>query len=194
MTSQSHRIWSTQRCQELDQIRHVHKQVGGTGRGRRWATQQVNHAYVVVLTSHFQGYCRDLHSECMDRFARDVDQKSGTMIGQVVRRLLGSDRSLDRGNPTPENIRKDFARLGVELWLEASALDARTSARKNRVEELHLRRNAIVHQDFSRIPPTRSNLQLKDAVAWRGVCDNLVRTFDEVMRRYLQRVLGTSPW
>src|SRR5262249_19369869 len=34
--------------------------------GRRYATQQVNRAYAVLLASEFQGFCRDLYSECMD--------------------------------------------------------------------------------------------------------------------------------
>ena len=44
----------------------VHANVGGTERGRRYATQQINRAYAVQLASEFQGFCRDLYSECMD--------------------------------------------------------------------------------------------------------------------------------
>src|SRR5271156_4930617 len=65
MPSHSLRWWSGQRSDALDEIANAHAQVGGTERGRRFATQQINHAYATLLSSQFQGFCRDLHSECV---------------------------------------------------------------------------------------------------------------------------------
>ena len=53
----------TSRRRALDEIEAAHASVGGTGPGRRYATQQINQAYAVLLASQFQGYCRDLHTE-----------------------------------------------------------------------------------------------------------------------------------
>ena len=50
----------------------AHRSVGGTARGRRFATEQINHAYAVLLASQFQGFARDLHSECADRLAKAI--------------------------------------------------------------------------------------------------------------------------
>ena len=50
----------------LDEIAGADAAVGGAARGRRYATQQINRAYAVLLASEFQGFCRDLHSECVD--------------------------------------------------------------------------------------------------------------------------------
>src|ERR1700682_173538 len=66
---------------ELDEIVEAHRAVGGSGRGRRHATEQVNHAYAVLLSSQFQGFCRDLHSEC----ARHIVQQ----VPVALRNLLG---------------------------------------------------------------------------------------------------------
>lgn len=63
MASRALQKWQTVRAAELDQIADAHESVGGTQPGRRYATRQINHAYAMLLSSHVQGYCRDLHSE-----------------------------------------------------------------------------------------------------------------------------------
>lgn len=65
MPSHSLHTWNTVRAAALDEIAATHRSVGGSGRGRRYATQQINRGYAVILTAQFQGYCRDLHSECI---------------------------------------------------------------------------------------------------------------------------------
>src|SRR5579884_2178893 len=57
--------WSTVRAASLDEVENAHRSVGGTGPGRRYATQQINQAYAVLLSSQFQAFCRDLHTECV---------------------------------------------------------------------------------------------------------------------------------
>lgn len=47
----------------LGEIAAAHTAVGGQGSGRRYATQEINHAYAVLLSSQFQRFCRDLHTE-----------------------------------------------------------------------------------------------------------------------------------
>ncbi len=55
MPSIAYRHWRTSRAKALDEIAHAHAAVGGTQRGRRYATQQINRAYAVMLASQFQG-------------------------------------------------------------------------------------------------------------------------------------------
>lgn len=110
MPSESFSRWQRSRAADLDEIEAAHGAIGGSRRGRRWATRQINHAYVVILTAHFQGYCRDLHSECLDALAR-------VAAYDILRFVIGAGgirgRLLDRGNPNPGNIGADFGRLGV---------------------------------------------------------------------------------
>ena len=55
--------WMFKAQSALDEIEAAHQAIGGARRGRRYATLQVNHAYAMLLSSQFQGFCRDLHSE-----------------------------------------------------------------------------------------------------------------------------------
>jgi hypothetical protein len=53
----------------------------------------------------------------------------------------------------------------------------------------------IVHQDFdlAKLGGT-TILRLQQVRRWRGACNRLARAFDEVMRRHLQTLTGSSPW
>src|SRR5688572_17317701 len=66
MPSRSLLRWQGERAEALVEIEGAHASVGGSGPGRRYATQQLNHAYAMLLSSQFQGFCRDLHSECVE--------------------------------------------------------------------------------------------------------------------------------
>src|SRR5438874_12908119 len=98
-------LWQTVRAAALDEIEAAHRLVGGSGPGRRYATQQINHAYAVLLSSQFQGFCRDLHTECVDAIAAAFTRPG---LSQAVRDEFLLARKLDRGNPNPANIGADF--------------------------------------------------------------------------------------
>lgn len=110
MPSNSLQNWNTTRVSELNEIRSAHQRIGGGRRGRRYATQQINHAYTMLLSSQFQGFCRDLHSEAVDHIVRSV---APAAVQSVLRAEFTLHRKLDRGNPNPGNIGSDFNRLGL---------------------------------------------------------------------------------
>lgn len=58
MPSHSLIRWNGERAEALDEIETAHAMVGGTERGRRFATQQINYAYAALLSWHFQGFCQ----------------------------------------------------------------------------------------------------------------------------------------
>src|SRR5262245_57711450 len=93
--------WSGWRAAELDELEHAHRSVGGTGPGRRYLTQQINQAYAVLLLSQFQGFCRDLHAECVDHLAASV---VSPMLLATFRDNLLFGRKLDSGNANVGNI------------------------------------------------------------------------------------------
>ena len=66
MPSRSHEKWQTQRHRSLRDIVSLHGAMNATGRGSRFARQQIVQAFAMLLSSQFQGFCRDLHSECVD--------------------------------------------------------------------------------------------------------------------------------
>ena len=51
MPSVSLRRWNADRAATLGEIEDAHHSVGGDRRGRRYATQQIKHAFVVLLSS-----------------------------------------------------------------------------------------------------------------------------------------------
>jgi hypothetical protein len=192
MPSQSLQVWESVRAISLDEIENAHRSVGGTGPGRRYATQQINQAYAMLLSSHFQGLCRDLHTECLLFMTRSVTPAT---LHEALREEFMLNRKLDRGNPNPGNIGADFIRLGVDFWPEVEASDPRNRQRRELLEELNTWRNAIAHQDFdlTKLGGSR-NLRLEQVRNWRNACDGLAITFDDVMRNYLESTLGRSPW
>jgi hypothetical protein len=191
MASNSLVKWSGHRADALNEIENAHAVVGGTERGRRYATQQINYSYAALLSSHFQGFCRDLHSECIDHIVAITPPP----LRGFVRLEFIWNRSLRVGNPHPGAIGSDFNRLGVDFWAVVYALDARNERRRELLQELVDWRNAIVHQDFDAVvqggAPT---LHLATVRAWRRAVDVLARHFDEVMYNYLQALLGGAPW
>jgi len=165
--------------------------VGGTERGRRFATQQINFAYTTLLSAQFQGFCRDLHSECVDLIVAMVP----IQIQHFVRIEFLWNRSLSRGNPHPGAVCADYQRLGIELWPAVYTLDSRNPRRREQLQELVDWRNAIAHQDFDPVVPTGSPvLHLSRVRGWRSAVNILARSFDEVMYIYLRRLTGVAPW
>ena len=192
MSSLSLQLWRTDRTAALREVQDAHVSIGGAGRGRRYATQQINHAYVMLLSGQFQGFCRDLHTECVDYLAGTIPNVPLQAIFLAEARR---DRKLDKGNPSPSNIGSDFNRLGVRFWDAVKLLNRRNEERQQDLETLNLWRNAIAHQDFN--PASlggRSRVQLAEVRRWHRACDELALASDTVMQTHLTRFLGTSPW
>src|SRR5437667_1587414 len=108
MPSTSLQDWSSVRAVRLDEIEAAHRSVGGTGPGRRFATQQINQAYAVLLAGQFQRFCRDLHSETVDHLTAIIPHP---VIADLFRSRMTEGRKLDRMNANASNIGSDFGRF-----------------------------------------------------------------------------------
>ncbi len=184
--------WNDIRLPRLDEIERAHTSVGGTSPGRRYATQQINHAYAVLLSSQFQGFCRDLHTESVDFLVRAVTPPS---LRPILRAEFIQRRRLDTGNPNPGNVGADFGRLGLEFWPKVQADDPRNRQRQILLGEMNEWRNAIAHQDFdTAILGGSTVLHLKKIRSWRRASMGLAESFDAVLRAHLLLVVGTLPW
>lgn len=192
MPSNSLHKWNTTRIHELNEIEHAHLRVGGGERGRRYATQQINHAYTMLLSSQFQGFCRDLHSEAVDHIVRSVTPLS---LRVVLRAEFTLHRKLDRGNPNPANIGSDFNRLGLKFLDQIRAESRRNNGRIGHLEDLNSWRNAIAHQDFdpAHLGGTIT-LRLATVRQWRQACEQLANAFDSVIGDHVAQIVGKRPW
>src|SRR4051795_12564910 len=113
MPSLALRRWRTERLATLDEIESIHRSVGGTRPRRYSTTQQLNQAYALLLSSQFQGFCRELHSECARAVARFLPSVE---FQRLLEDELEPGRKLDTGNPNPGNIGADFNRFGLLFW------------------------------------------------------------------------------
>ena len=191
MPSRSLERWRGERAGALDEIANAHLRVGGNLRGRRYATQQINHAYATLLSSQFQGFCRDLHSECCDQLVGAAP----AALGDIFRTQFVWGRKLDRGNPNPGNIGSDFNRLGIDFWPAVLGNFHQNDRRREMLEELNAWRNAIAHQDFDpRTLGGTTALHLARVRGWRSALNRLAQSFDEIMFVHLGEILGFPPW
>ena len=152
--------WQRSRVGDLDEIEAAHLAIGGTGPGRRHSTQQINQAYVVLLSSQFQAFCRELHNECIGWFIRDI---SPEVRRDALYNSLKENRKLDRGNPNSGNIGADYSRFKISFWEEVHKLDSRNKGRQGRLNTLNQWRNAIAHQDFSATELAGTMIRLEKA-------------------------------
>lgn len=67
MPSPAFRRWSTDGAAALDHLVSAHGALAGLRPARRAAIRELNQAYTVMLASKFQLFCRDLHSEAVER-------------------------------------------------------------------------------------------------------------------------------
>jgi hypothetical protein len=192
MPSGSFSRWNTTRKASLDGVEQAHQRLGPSRPGIVALRQHVVQGYTMQLSSQFQGFCRDLHSECTDAFANNVNPP---IVRQVVRAYFLQGRKLETGNPNPGNLGNDFNRFGLVLWARMTAHDAGTTARKAFLEGLNLWRNAFGHQDFT--DPDlggRTSVTLVEVRAWRKACHELAVTMDAVMLNHFQVELAVAPW
>jgi hypothetical protein len=187
MPSRSLQHWEHQRCRDLDELEKAHRSLGGNLRGRRYATQQVNHGYLLLLSSQFQGFCRDLHSECIDFLVTQITPLS---VRVILREAWATARKLDKGNPSPENLQLDFERLGFDL--QGSIFEAK---RKARLHMLNHWRNAIAHQDFDPAKlGGKTKLGLAEVREFRKLCNGLAEMMDACAQSHLRTITGKQPW
>ncbi len=193
MPSLSMQKWFTERALTLADIESAHRSVRDSGPGARAVAQQINQAYAVLLTAQFQGFCRDLHSECADFFVLPVTDPD---LREMLRDNLLFARRIDRGNRNPGNLGLDFNRFNLAFWSLVDAHRPQNPGRKSALEEMNSWRNAIAHQDFtsSMLKAGRPNLTLAQLQTWRKACDGLARSFEDVLRGHLHTLIGTFPW
>jgi hypothetical protein len=143
-------------------------------------------AYVLSLSAHFQGFCRDLYTEC----ATCVIVRLRPSFRALVQKQFTAHRKLDHGNPNLQNLKADFERFNFTLDL-ASAHSA-NPGRLADLSVLNTWRNVAAHQGT--IPGGLAPLSLPLLQAWRSACDGLADSLDAIMYNVMRRLLRRNPW
>lgn len=143
--------------------------------------------YSVLLSAHFQGFCRDLHTESDQIIA----SKTRRSLQLLIQNQFSTDRRLNYGNPTIENIETDFRRFNCHLRV-LLLTDPSNIQRLTDLQTLNKWRNFAAH---SGNPPSGGTvLNLTNLRRWRSSCDGLAIALDGIMYTELRRILRRSPW
>jgi hypothetical protein len=192
MPSDALLAWRTDRIPRLQNVEAdcLHLEVLHAAAPDR--VQEYIRAYAVLLCSEFQGFCRDLHSECADRL---VDSVNPVALRAVLRSQCVYGRKLDGGNPNSGNLGADFNRYLFAFWPAVLALDPAHTARQHRLAMLNAWRNAIAHHDYdpAELGGT-TTLTIPRVRDWRNDCDAFATAFDAVLRNHLHAAAGVPPW
>lgn len=185
--------WDTTAKSRLDELERVHADAHGTGRGRRWGTQQLNRSLFVVLVAQFQTYCRDLHDEATAVHKAAANERQAEVLGT----LLTQGRKLDVHNPQPAALGSDFGRLGFKF---VDALKAEGADIEDALERLDLLvkfRNAVAHGNESELEQLISGGHIKATLTsyrtYRKTLSKLVVTMDRVVAAELASGLQIPP-
>ncbi len=192
MPSPAFTTWSTSSAEALSQLEAAHSAVGGTRAERRTNTLQLNYAYVLLLSAHFQAYCRALHTDATQLLVDAIDPG----IGAVLDTSLSFRRQLDSGNAQPAALAADFSRFDFVFWTAVETTDTRNAARRRKLETLNAWRNAIAHHD---IETRRADLHPREVTlaacrSWRSALNSLAESFDRVLADQLAALVGAHPW
>lgn len=177
-------------------MENAHQQVGGVGPGRRYRTQQINYAYIVMLTAQFQSFVRNLHDEGAQHLALQAQPPS---VASAILAGLTQGRQLDHGNATPGNIGNDFLRIGLGLWSAVQKQDNKNKDRQDLLEQLNAWRNGVAHMNFNWTKDQQKRVGTSKATLvyirrWRTACDALAVQFDAAVRSHLLALTNTAPW
>jgi hypothetical protein len=141
--------------------------------------------FVMLLSGHFQGFCRDLYAECSQIVAAQVPVgMRGTIQAQFVAAL-----KLNYKNPTVDTIKKDFERFAFTLDFSA---DPANGPRVTHLGHLNRWRNCVAHQSPG-VPQGVPLLTLQAVRDWRVSCDGLAGWLDAIMHVELSHILGAPP-
>jgi hypothetical protein len=152
--------------------------------------------YVMLLSAHLQGYCRELYSECLQHVSAGAPIP---MIG-TVQAMGSAELQINRANPKWASIRADFGRFGFDL--RAALLAAATAPgglglaghneRVQHVSHLNKWRNYAAHHLTN--VPAGGPFVPATVTAWKDSCDSVATELDAVMYNRVMTLTGVAPW
>jgi len=195
MGSSALAIWAGRRRDRVDELYTAHAAVGGTSRGRRTATVQLNWALALRLAGEFQGYARDLHDESIDILVATAVTQNLQSVLQVTFAL---GRKLDQGNANPSSLQQDFSRLGVPILDRVKQADPRGDHLLKSLTDLNTARNAIAHSQPGKLASVLGgspSLRLDHIKRWDVALKRLAVIIDRVTAVELASLTGgVLPW
>ena len=145
--------------------------------------------FVLHLSAHFQGFCRDLYTECSQIWIASIPAG----LKATAQAQFSAQLALEKGNPSYDNIKRDFDRFGFSLNLQIAQHQGGQPLTK--LAHLNAWRNKAAHQGTQ---PLRqgvpTSLTLPIVQDWFTTCDTIAASLDGIMHSELSRILGIAPW
>src|SRR5882724_3522713 len=124
--------------------------------------------FVLHLSAHFQGFCRDLYTECSQIWIAAIP----VGLKATAQAQFSAQLALEKGNPSHDNIKRDFNRFGFRLNLQAA--DPANSQRVTDLGHLNAWRNKAAHQGTQPLAGgVPAALALPLVQGWRASCGGL---------------------
>jgi hypothetical protein len=185
MPSASLLLWQNERMPRLDEVDAQCAATLALAPPRPNLVDENLRGYVLLLSAHFQGFCRDLYTES----ALVVVSKVRTSLRLLIQAQFTAQLKLDHGNPNIHNLKADFERFGLTLNLPTA--DPLNPARLTDLDLLNKWRNAAAHHAT---PPTGAPVSLQALQGWRTSCDGLSISLDAILYNELRKILKRAPW
>jgi len=149
------------------------------GKGRPAEVAALNRSAFVLLSSHMQGFVRDLHLEA----AKSMLKGRATNVEAIAK--LVTPRN---ANPHSDIIDQMFAGIGVYNLMAAIKWEKCSSqVVKSRLTQYIQERNSIAHGKAPSIAKSR-------VVQFKAYLQLLAEHMDEEVAKQVKKVTGTAPW
>ena len=182
-------IWHNERMPRLDQVDAHCASVAAMATPNSTFLDETLRGYVLHLSAHFQGFCNGFYNECTQFWKSAIPIEMRATAQAQFRTQL----ALEKGNPTYENIKRDFNRFGILLDLQhAHPLG---SQRITDLGHLNAWRNKAAHQSAEPLGAGIPGiLTLSMIQQWKESCDGIASSLDEIMYREMSRIMSFVPW
>lgn len=145
--------------------------------------------FVLHLSAHFQGFCRDLYTECSQIWISAIPPG----LHATAQAQFAAHLAPEKGNPSHDNVKRDFNHFGFQLDLQAA--NAMGPQRVTDLGHLNDWRNKAAHQGTQPLGGgVPAALTLAIVQGWRASCDGLAVSLDDNMGAELLRIMGVAPW
>jgi len=195
MTSPALTTWQSRRLPRLDRLIALHPDTAGSTTDPAVA-EEWTHALVLRLTSEFQGFCRDLHTDLARTIARLLTEQNENTRSLVFAGLTRR-RALEQYSATVESISGDFNRLSVDLVVLLSTHPRAGPQWADELTLLHVARNGVVHDDpnkIEKLTQASRELSIETVTRWRNWVDGLVGAMDDVASSRMSELFGVIRW
>jgi len=158
-----------------------------------WGADELSHAVLLRLAAEFQGFCRDLHNECIELFVAALGLTDRRLELILSTQNMRSGRRLDSGNANQDTLAQDFSRFGLQVWAELEKSFPELAPGWNAVLRLlNTARNGLAHDADDKLDRLRREghaLTMTTALEWRLSLDGLAGGMDTVCGEYLRVLL-----